>query len=78
MNHRSHCPLARRFQPIDRLGKENPFLDLRRQQRKVQQLANPRSGEPEPRGYVSTGSDSTTIDGGLDLVRERQHDGDAG
>ena len=41
-------------------------------------MTDSRSGESEPAGRLCAVADNAAIDRGLNLVRKRQHDGDAG
>ena len=58
--------------------KKHLLLDVRRQQGQIEQLGHPCAREPEPARYVGPAVNHTAVDGGLNLVRERQHDGQAG
>jgi hypothetical protein len=63
------------FQPIHHLGEKNPFLDVRRQQCQVDQLRDPCPGHAKAARHLRTVAHDASVDGLLDLVRERQQDG---
>ena len=44
-------------------------MDIRRQQRQVQQLRDPRTGQPEPTGHIGPIVDGAAVAGLLDFVR---------
>ena len=70
--------LAEGLHTVDRLGEENLVLDIRRQQDQVEKLGDSRSGQAEASRNLCSVTKSTAVDGLLELVREGQHDGDAG
>jgi hypothetical protein len=65
-----------RLDAIERLKFEQLPLKVRREQRQVHDLRDPRSGQPEPPGHLGPVRNQAAIDRVLDVIRERQHAGD--
>jgi hypothetical protein len=65
-------PFARWFHLVHGLGEEDPLLDVRRQQRQVEELGHPRTRESVVPGHVGVVLESPRLDLSLDSVGQAQ------